>query len=257
MVNQEIFTYIQKSRQSGQKDDDIKKSLLDVGWEKDDVEKAFEDVNNNKLLSSNSSGNDVSPEKHRRMAVFFFVGPIIGLALVIAGFALSTVVTQSFGIVSRNANIIILAANVVFGFLGIFFAFAILPGIIIGIILLNKKVQPICNYDNRSGAGKNSIVPPEIKGWNWGAAGLSIIWGIYYRSWKVFWGLILRYIPIIGILWIIYTGFKGNEWAWKANKWESVSAFKESQDKWTPWGIIYIAFNVFFCFTRLRNLEIT
>ncbi|MAF13494.1 MAG: hypothetical protein CMI53_01200 [Parcubacteria group bacterium] len=62
--------------------------------------------------------------------------------------------------------------NVLLGFIGIFCSIGIIIGIPLGIILLNKKVLVSGTFDDRSGNGKNSTVPEEIKGWNWGAAGL-------------------------------------------------------------------------------------
>lgn len=38
---------------------------------------------------------------------------------------------------------------------------------------------------------------------------------------------------------MIVLGIKGNEWAWRNNKWESVEQFISSQNKWKPWGIIF------------------
>jgi len=39
---------------------------------------------------------------------------------------------------------------------------------------------------NTSGTGKLAILPPEIKGWNWGAFWLTWIWGIRNRTWIAF-----------------------------------------------------------------------
>tara|TARA_Y100000310_G_scaffold260903_1_gene270042 strand:+ start:11206 stop:11379 length:174 start_codon:yes stop_codon:yes gene_type:complete len=38
---------------------------------------------------------------------------------------------------------------------------------------------------------------------------------------------------------VIVLGIKGNEWAWRAQKWESVEKFQTSQNKWKPWGIVF------------------
>jgi membrane protein YqaA with SNARE-associated domain len=32
-------------------------------------------------------------------------------------------------------------------------------------------------------------------------------------------------------------GAKGNEWAWRNKRWESVEHFQRVQQKWTEWGI--------------------
>jgi len=37
---------------------------------------------------------------------------------------------------------------------------------------------------------------------------------------------------------IIVLGIKGNEWAWRNKKWESIEHFKSVQKKWSVWGIL-------------------
>ncbi|OGM97217.1 MAG: hypothetical protein A2817_01395 [Candidatus Yanofskybacteria bacterium RIFCSPHIGHO2_01_FULL_39_8b] len=109
-------------------------------------------------------------------------------------------------------------------------------------------------YDERSGRGKDSIIPPEIKGWNWGAFGVTLIWGIYYGAWVVLWGFLLGLIPLVGILWQVYVGMKGNEWAWRKNKWQSVEQFIATQNKWKPWGIVFFILGILPVFLSLFNI---
>ncbi|OGL87301.1 hypothetical protein A3I40_03730 [Candidatus Uhrbacteria bacterium RIFCSPLOWO2_02_FULL_48_12] len=80
-------------------------------------------------------------------------------------------------------------------------------------------------------------MPEEIKGWNWGAAGLTWIWGVYHGVWIS----LLFFIPLVNIVMVIMLGIKGNEWAWRAQKWESVEKFIVSQRKWRPWGMAFVA----------------
>lgn len=89
------------------------------------------------------------------------------------------------------------------------------------------------NVGNTSGQGKNAVVPPEIKGWCWGAFLLSWIWAVSNRVWI---GL-LCFVPWIGIIAWIYLGLKGRELAWRKKKWESVEHFNAVQRKWSAWGI--------------------
>jgi len=78
-------------------------------------------------------------------------------------------------------------------------------------------------------------IPNEIRKWNWGAFLLSWIWGIRNKSYWTF----LALIPYFGYLWIFVCGVKGNEWAWKNQKWESVEQFNNVQKTWAMWsGII-------------------
>lgn len=89
--------------------------------------------------------------------------------------------------------------------------------------------------------GPNGPFPAELNHWNWGAFLLNWIWAIGNQVWI---GLLvlLSFIPVIGgiisLVMVIMLGIKGNEWAWKARKWDSVEHFKTVQRKWAKWGII-------------------
>ncbi len=48
------------------------------------------------------------------------------------------------------------------------------------------------------------------------------------------------FIPVIGWPIAIVLGFKGNEWAWKNKKWESVEEFKRIQKLWAKWAFISV-----------------
>jgi len=75
-------------------------------------------------------------------------------------------------------------------------------------------------------------IPDEIREWNWGAFLLAPLWGIRNR---VYVGL-LAIIPLAGIVIAAILGIKGNEWAWRKRTWESPSAFRRLQRKWSYWG---------------------
>lgn len=79
-------------------------------------------------------------------------------------------------------------------------------------------------------------VPPEIRGWNWGAFFLGWIWGIGNSVWIALIGL----IPVfpVGLVMAIVLGAKGSEWAWAARKWDSVEHFKRTQRTWAIVGLI-------------------
>lgn len=126
--------------------------------------------------------------------------------------------------------------NYILGLLGIIAVIMIPLGLIIAIVLINKKEKVKGFFDKRSGLGENSIIPEEIKKWNWGAAILSPFWGIYFRVWY----FLLILVPFVGMIWWIVLGLKGNEWAWRKNKWESVEKFKEAQKGWNKWGVIML-----------------
>ena len=85
---------------------------------------------------------------------------------------------------------------------------------------------------NTSGQGAASVVPDEIKGWNWGAFFLNWIWSIGNNVWI---GLLAL---ILGIIMSIILGIKGSEWAWQNRRWESVEQFKTVQHTWAVWGVV-------------------
>jgi len=126
--------------------------------------------------------------------------------------------------------------NVALSLLGLLAFLSIFICIPIGIVLIvraRRTIKPGVAYDERSGKDESSVIPPELGHWNWGAAFLTLWWGIYYRVWISF----LIFVPVIGQFWWVVMGIKGNEWAWQKNKWLSVDEFKKSQRKWMPWAI--------------------
>ncbi|MFQ3549209.1 MAG: ribonuclease G [Armatimonadota bacterium] len=78
-------------------------------------------------------------------------------------------------------------------------------------------------------------VPDEIKKWNWGAFFFTWIWAI---SHNVYIGLIALLFPF-NFLMAIILGLRGNEWAWKNRKFESITHFQKVQKKWALWGFIF------------------
>jgi hypothetical protein len=96
---------------------------------------------------------------------------------------------------------------------------------------------------NASGLGSSSIVPAEIKGWNWGAFLLPWGWFLTNRVWGGFWIWILCLIPQWGVgitvFYALLSAVKGNEWAWKSRRWDSVAAFKKHQLAWAIAGFVF------------------
>ncbi len=89
-----------------------------------------------------------------------------------------------------------------------------------------------------SGLGKKSILPPELKRWNWGAFLLSWIWGIGN---SVFIAL-LMFVPFVNFFMPFVLGAKGNKWAWQKRTWRDVDHFKSTQKKWAIWGLLFWLF---------------
>lgn len=88
--------------------------------------------------------------------------------------------------------------------------------------------------ENDSGQGTDSRLPDELKGLNWGASLLTIVWGIPMRVPHVWFTL----VPFVGELMRIVLLFKGNEWAWQGRKWDSPEHFRKTQSKWNRISII-------------------
>jgi len=86
--------------------------------------------------------------------------------------------------------------------------------------------------ENTSGQGKLATIPEEIRGWNWGAFLLNWIWGIGNNVWIA----LLTLIPYVNIIMPFVLGVKGNEWAWRNRKWDSIEHFKRVQRNWARVG---------------------
>ena len=112
---------------------------------------------------------------------------------------------------------------------------------------------------NTSEQGNATSIPDGVRGWNWGAFLMGVIWAIGNKVWSmvVLWvGLFIAdyafliytgdnmsgtvdtiFLVIFGVLSIVL-GMKGNEWAWHDKKWDSVEHFKRTQSSWAKWGVI-------------------
>ena len=87
-----------------------------------------------------------------------------------------------------------------------------------------------------SGLGKESVLPPELKGWNWGAFLLNWIWGIGNSTFIA----LLMFIPLVNIVMLFMLGAKGNKWAWQNRTWRDVEHFKQTQRKWAISGLVLV-----------------
>lgn len=90
---------------------------------------------------------------------------------------------------------------------------------------------------NTSGTGNAAIVPPQIKGWNWGAMLLNWIWGLGNSTYLA----LLMFVPFVNFVMFFVLGAKGNEWAWRNKRWESVEHFQRVQRRWTQASLLLLA----------------
>ena len=131
---------------------------------------------------------------------------------------------------------------------GVINVILIIPLVILGVTLPNKTQSgKNIKYDERSG-DKNGSIPKEIQVWNWGSASFSYIWAISHGLWSVLWSVLLIPVPVINIFVFILFGLKGNQWAWRSQKWESVEKFIEAQNKWAtnPLGLVFFILLIIF-----------
>jgi len=77
-------------------------------------------------------------------------------------------------------------------------------------------------------------IPPEIRGWNWGAFLLNWIWGVGNNTFIA----LLTLIPVFGLIMPFVLGAKGNAWAWRNGRWDSVEHFRRVQRRWAICGAV-------------------
>jgi hypothetical protein len=80
--------------------------------------------------------------------------------------------------------------------------------------------------------------PPGVAGWSWGAFIFGWFWAVCNKTWI---GL-LALVPGVGFIMHFVLGFKGREWAWKNDEWESVEHFQRVQRRWSQVAIGLILF---------------
>ena len=97
-------------------------------------------------------------------------------------------------------------------------------------VIAKVDVNPM---QNTSGQGKGTIVPPEIKGWNWGAFLMNWIWGIGNSVWIA----LICIVPFVNMVVPFVLGAKGSEWAWQSKRWDGIEHFQRTQKIWMYWGI--------------------
>lgn len=78
------------------------------------------------------------------------------------------------------------------------------------------------------------------KEFNWGAYFGTWLWGLWNKSYKTLWILLLGITPW-GALYSLYLGMKGNEWSAKNRNWQNIEEFNNSQETQT---IVFVLLNV-------------
>jgi hypothetical protein len=113
---------------------------------------------------------------------------------------------------------------------------------------------PAAGFAFENTSGMMTTVPAEASGgWNWGAFWFTWIWGLNHRAYTtLLWFplLVVGLIPLgvlIQIGFLVFCGIKGNEWAWRNRRFESVQHFKQVQRIWAYWVLgVFVVFVVLF-----------
>lgn len=107
------------------------------------------------------------------------------------------------------------------------------------------------NPPNTSGQGKDAVIPPEIRRWNWGAAVFMTIW--VYANGLTF--AQIRKEEGLPFIFAFFLGARGNAIAWKYVRWSSVEAFLRAQRRWEAAAlvllIVVVVWVAAFAFTTL------
>lgn len=77
--------------------------------------------------------------------------------------------------------------------------------------------------------------PDKAKlGWNWGAFMFPMQFGIGTKTYRCLFAL----IPVLNIIWIFVSGFKGSEWAFESGEYGSVKEYNAVMSSWNRAGLV-------------------
>ena len=107
-----------------------------------------------------------------------------------------------------------------------------------------ERQRAEASSENNSGT-RSAHLPQSARGWNTAAFLIGPIWGPSNGVWLGIIGLVFFFIPsgisVLGSLGMKFTlylaygaflGFRGNEMAWRAKRWQSLEHFKRVQQQW-------------------------
>ena len=85
--------------------------------------------------------------------------------------------------------------------------------------------------------------PEKINKFNWGACIIPPIWGLFNNSPIACLILLIGFIRYVGwllaMIFSIYCGIKGNEWAWTNKEWVDLKQFHQVQRNWAIGSVIF------------------
>ena len=81
----------------------------------------------------------------------------------------------------------------------------------------------------------------DAMGWCWGGFTFSLIWAIAHRMWVI---VILRLVPVLGVVVPFYLGFRGHQLAWQYRSFESFIEYKNTMRVWDRVGFWWFLLNI-------------
>jgi len=176
------------------------------------------------------------PKWNKRTGLWLIISPVIGLVASLLIYAITSFVMASLPNESLETYVVVgQVINVVCGLLGVLSVFGFFVTTPLGFFhYLNAR-----RFHKANGKEKPSLTEAEIeqqiRRWNWGAFLFGAIWGLSNGVWVS----LLSFVPIVNLVFMFYLGARGNELAWKAGFWDSVSSFHKTQRRWSVPALIF------------------
>lgn len=128
--------------------------------------------------------------------------------------------------------------NLIFSTLFILNTFGVIFPCPIAILLTTLNTIAILYLVLKKGEITGKYPYDYRKEFNWGAYFGTWLWGLWNKSYKTLWIILLGWTPW-GFLYSLYIGMKGNEWAANNRDWQNLDEFKKSQETQTIVFVLY------------------
>lgn len=128
--------------------------------------------------------------------------------------------------------------NLIFSTLFILNAFGVIFPCPIAMLLTTLNTIAILYLVLKKGEITGKYPYDYRKEFNWGAYFGTWLWGLWNKSYKTLWIILLGWTPW-GFLYSLYIGMKGNEWAANNRDWQNLDEFKKSQETQTIVFVLY------------------
>jgi len=134
---------------------------------------------------------------------------------------------------------------------------AILAVPVLGLIFVVRDLKRARGFPS----GNDPQVIAAIRGWSWGAFGLTILWacahklGWWVAAFLIPFGVLLQpawqpyghYLATLGFYAIaIYLGIRGNQIAWRRRPFRDLTHFEAVERRWGIWGAFFVVLQIVF-----------